>query len=367
MFHSPPKTRSQTTKKCLKADLGGLDLNNNTSDVDNLSHNASCKKSQTTVPIEKNLNTTFDLETTKDSFMEQLLHIPGRIEKIITSTEHEKVESSCKSCKSFVDDKLFDKLKVYLDEKLDEKFNELTEMFTTKFTQFRKEMFDHVSMNVNQNIEAPSQSEVTRKPRRQRNKSQLKDVSIENSVCESLSVKDLDVNLKGKCDYLELENNLCLAVIENIRFKGYISPFNLAKMVFQSIDFPYDDKTLENAKIFTLKNGQKKLTLKFYSKLVRNDFLDLFGSYGYITNFNIGLNNHSRLYLKEKLTRVNRDIYYHARRLLKDGIIEDFSTNSGCIFILPKNMRSFDFKHYIKINCLEDLRKIGGFELPSSN
>lgn len=288
-------------------------------------------------------NKIITLDVSKDSLFDELLLIPNIDENAKTKNSFPEIPVSMKQT---IDDELFERLKKYFDDKL----IELTKVFVDQITELRTEIATLKNLNSETSLLADKLIES------ENNKDDgITDVSMKSKAESS------KLDIEGKCNYLELENNLSIAVVENICYQGYLSPFNLAATVFRSINFNFDDTTLVNAYINTMKNGRKKLTLKFNSKLVRNDFLELFGSFGYVTNFNLGFNDHSRIFAKEKLTRDNKNIYFHARRLLRDGGIKDFSTNSGFIYVLPTNMCSFDHENYIQINNLDDLEKLNLF------
>lgn len=324
MLRTPPCTRSQRRK---------------------LKELTSYKPNE---PVIFDINRTFNVS--KDSFLEELLYIPGVEDNNQNADKHQSPAVS--SLKHLADSEIFEQLKNYVDEKL----KELTKVFTDQIAELKNEIVTLKNSKSNVIIPCNTESNLYVDDKCLPHKESVNLIS-DDSIMNEKTVQEMDIN--GKCNYLELENNLSMAVVENIRFKGYFSPFNLAAMVFRSINFYYDATTLENAYIFTMRNGQKKLIMKFYSKLVRSNFLELFGRFGYVTNFDLGFNDHTRIFVKEKLTRDNKNIYFHARRLLKDGIIKDFSTNSGFIYILLNNMDSFDYENYIKINNFGDFEKLG--------
>lgn len=169
-------------------------------------------------------------------------------------------------------------------------------------------------------------------------------------------------DIQAKCKKIEMKNNLNTVILENISFKGRISGYRLACQIFNRMNFNTDEKPLENAKVFNMKNGNKKLIMTFYSKLVRNDFMNLFNSFSSIRNYDLGFYDGSFVYVKEKLTKNNLDIYSRASAMLSSGVIDDFMTYLGHVFILPKNSCSFDWQNYIKVDDLFDLDKYNDVE-----
>lgn len=184
----------------------------------------------------------------------------------------------------------------------------------------------------------------------------LKSVAIE--IDESAKFEESKKSIEDvqvKCESLEMENNQFYSILENISIRDHVYGPELAKYIFDVIRFGYDENTLEEAKVYNMKNGKKRLILKFHSKKVRTEFMDFFSSFGYIRNYDMGLNDYSYIYLKEKLTGYNFKIYKFTNDLLKRGIIRDFLTHSGRVFILPKSMHSYDWNNYVEICDIEML------------
>lgn len=311
------------------------------------------------------LNKTFESDES-DSLLEELLFIPNQkevvdengnnsINSIINDVPNSFIYNSGQT--QTVSKDLFEKLKQYIDIKFAELTNTLMAKFNDVHTNFKCNKNQADENNCQKFSQNGKNHNMTKTA-----KAKMEEKEIQTDTTPNDAKIEENSDIRAKCKKIEMENNLNTVILENISIKGRISGYHLACQIFNRMNFNTDERPLENAKVFNMKNGNKKLIMKFYSRLVRNDFMNLFNSFSSIRNYDLGFYDGSFVYMKEKLTKDNLDVYSRASAMLSRGVIDDFMTYLGHVFVLPKNSRSFDWKNYVKINDLFDLNEYDDVE-----
>lgn len=251
-------------------------------------------------------------------------------------------------------DILFDRIKSYIDEK----FADITKNLIAEIDELKDEI-----RVLKQNDTILSSQAKTSKLR-VRTKDLNKSVAIqtesnqdESKFGHTSKIVDDHEEIKLKCRKLEMERNLNVVVLENIHYNGRVSGFKLANCIFRAVGFDSNEDILEYAKVYNMKDGKKRLIMGFYSKMVRSNFMNLFDSFGSVRNCDLGFHDNSYIYMKERLTADNFRIHSRAGVLLREGVIGDYLTYLGHVFVLPIDACPFDWNNYVKINDFNDLDK----------